>query len=65
MHLAGGDADLATHAEFSAIGELRGSIMHEDRRIDLVKEACDDVGVFGDDGFRMGRRPSVDMVDGA
>jgi hypothetical protein len=43
MHLAGGDADLAAHAEFAAIGKLRRGIVQQDGGIDLVEEALDDV----------------------
>ena len=65
MHLAGGDADLAAHAELAAIGELRRGIMQEDGRIDLAEETLDDFGVFGDHRLGVMRGIAVDMRDGS
>ena len=63
MHLAGGDADLAAHAEFAAIGELGRGIVEENGGIDAIHEGRNRRGVFGDDRFGMMRRMGLDMLD--
>ncbi len=65
MHLARRDPDLAAHAELAAIGKLRGGIVQQNGRIDLVEEAGHDIRILGNHRFRMGGGPAVDVVDGA
>ena len=50
MHLAGGDADLAAHAELAAIGKLCRGIVQENGGIDFGEEALDDGRIFGAGG---------------
>src|SRR3546814_4032366 len=44
MQLAGRDADLGAHTEFTAVGELRRGVVHHDSGIDLVHEADRQIG---------------------
>src|SRR6476469_6555406 len=59
----GGDADFRTEAEFAAIGELGGSVMQHDRRIDLVEEFARGGLVFGHDRVGVVRAVVVNMGD--
>src|SRR5690606_40086100 len=63
MHLAGGNADFRSHAELTAIGKLRGGIVQENGRVDLVEEPRNRFRIFRHDGFGMMRRIAVDMVN--
>src|SRR5690606_26144276 len=63
MHPPGSDSDLRSHAEFAAIGELGGSVVQQDRRIDLVEETLDGSMILGDDRLGVVGGIALDMVD--
>src|SRR3546814_7415964 len=59
MQLAGRDAVLGAHAEFTAVGKLSRGVVHHDPGIDLGHEAGRRRGIFGDDGLGVVRAVAV------
>src|SRR5690606_13853180 len=55
MNLTGRDADLGTHAELAAVGELRRGVVDHDRAVELVQESLGSGCVGGDDRIGMRR----------
>src|SRR5712671_1720765 len=63
MELAGADADLGAHAELPAIGELRRSIVHHNRRIERGEESLSCARILGDDGIGVLRAIGGDVAN--
>src|SRR4051794_12161980 len=63
VQLAGGDADLGTETELTAIGELRRGIVQHDRRIDLVEEFLRRCLVGGDNRVGMVGAVAFDVLN--
>src|SRR6185295_5922908 len=55
MNALGGDADLRAHAELSAVGELRGSVVQHDGAVHTLEESLRGGGVCGDDAVGVRR----------
>ena len=63
MQLAGGNADLCPHAEFSAVGELGRAVVDDDAGIDLAQELLGGGGIPCDDRLGMARAVGLDVAD--
>ena len=63
MHFSRCDADLCTHAEFTAIRKLSGRVVHHYRGINLVEERFRGRCIFSNDRVRMFRRVAVNESD--
>jgi len=55
MKPIGGDSDLGSHAELSAIGKLRGSVMEDDGTVDVRQKPISRSLVVRHDGLSMSR----------
>mmetsp|Transcript_2529 Transcript_2529/g.7933 ORF Transcript_2529/g.7933 Transcript_2529/m.7933 type:complete len:559 (+) Transcript_2529:22-1698(+) len=58
------DAQLRAEAEAEAVGEARGRVVEDVRRVDEAQERVGDGRVLGDDALRVARRVRVDVGDG-
>ena len=61
---AGRDAEFGAEAEAEAVGEARGRVVEDVRRVDEAQERVGDGRVLGDDALRVARRVRVDVGDG-
>src|SRR5690606_33050399 len=64
VELVRGDADLGTHAEFAAVGELRGGVVQDDGAVDLRQEALGGTRVVRDDRIGVRRAVASNVGDG-
>src|SRR5690606_16703447 len=63
VDLARRDADLGAHAELAAVGELRRSVVHEDRAVELVEETRGGRVVRRHDRVRVRGAVAANVVD--
>src|SRR3546814_6697691 len=64
VQLAGRNADLRTHAELAAVGELGRGVVQDDAAVDAREEALGNGRILGDDRLRVVRSVALDMSHG-